>query len=35
MEIINDVFVFADVKGDKFFVSYGFCFDVFGPVSIF
>ncbi len=34
MKVVDDVFVFADVKGDKFFVGDGFGFDVFGSVGI-
>lgn len=35
MEIIDDVFILADVECDKFFVGDCFGFDVFGAVSIF
>lgn len=35
MQVINDVFVFAYMQGNKFFVGYCFGLDVFSSVSVF
>lgn len=35
MKIVNDVFVFTDMKRDKLFVRDRFRFNVFGSVCIF
>ena len=34
MKVVDNVFVFADVKGYKFFVGDSFGFDIFGSVGI-